>query len=185
MKRTTTGDSSDIEEKFKKLLDDVKVALPWETAEQIIGGLERTWEKPPLEQLELIEQRTTGLRDARLLIFFPEPVDMARYVSLIQKAPKGAPDAHPQNKLRRPFLALLYMVHVRSWPLMRDFIRAGGFCALADLFDDENLHMRAQAVDTFMQLTSPDAHDWFAEPILEPAVHQRPHAPGWRGEVCL
>ena len=39
---------------------------------------------------------------------------MLRYVSLISGGPTGAPSSHPQNKLQRPFLALLYMRHVRS-----------------------------------------------------------------------
>ena len=30
-----------------------------------------------------------------------------------------------------------------------------------------------QAVDPFMQLTPTELHDWFHEPILEPAVHRR------------
>ena len=44
----------------------------------------------------------------------------------------------------------------------------GRTLALADLFDDENIYLRAQAIDTFMQLTSTELHDRFAEPTLEP-----------------
>lgn len=144
-----------------------------ESAAQIVVSFQKLWNKPPLEALELVLRRTTNITDARLLLFFPEPVDMMRYVALIQPGPRGSPDNHPQNKLQRPFLSLLYMRHVRSWSLMREFILEGGLISLVRLFECENLYLRAQAVDTFMQLTSTDLHDWFAEPVLEPKVHRR------------
>ena len=98
---------------------------------------------------------------------------MATYVALVVPAPRGAPETHPQHKVRVQFLALLYMRHVQSWPLMREFIREGGLVALSEGFVDDNTYLRAQAVDTFMQLTSTELHDWFHEPTLEPAVHRR------------
>ena len=127
-----------VEERFEQLLTDTKAQMPdEESATQIVTAYRQHWKTPPLEPLELVLQRTTSLSDARLLLFFPEPVDMLAYVGLITGAPRGAPDSHPQNKLRKPFLALLYMKHVRSWPLMREFVREGGLLALAAGFDDE------------------------------------------------
>ena len=163
-----------VEERFEQLLTDTKAQMPdEESATQIVTAYRQHWKTPPLEPLELVLQRTTSLSDARLLLFFPEPVDMVRYVRLIVGGPKGSPDVHPQNKLQRPFLALLYMRHVRSWPLMREFIQEGGLLELARLFQADNLFIRAQAIDTFMQLTSTELHDWFHQPVLEPKVHRR------------
>jgi len=162
------------EEKFAALLREVRAGMPdAASADQLETGFRKHWARPPLEELELLLQRTTSLRDARLLLFFPEPVDMLRYVALAQRAPAGAPADHPQNKVRVPFLALLYMRHVRNWPLMRTFILEGGLRVLADNFADDNIYLRAQAIDVMMQLTSTELHDWFATPTLEPAVHRR------------
>jgi hypothetical protein len=154
-----------VEENFQRLLQDVREGMPdEESAAQIITGFQRHWDKPPLKEIEMLLQRTTNLHDARLLLFFPEPVDMIRFVTLIQRAPTGAPPEHPQNKVRVPFLALLYMQHVKNWPLMRAFIQEGGLRALADSFADDNIYLRAQAVDTMMQLTNTELHDWFKDP---------------------
>lgn len=136
-----------------------------ESAKGIVSGFRKMWERPPLEALELLCQRTYNHAQSRLLLFFPEPVDMVQYVMLIMPPPKGAPTDHPQNKVRTHFLALLYMRHVRQWTLMREFVREGGLIALTELFVDENAYIRAQAVDTFMQLTSTELHDWFADPV--------------------
>ena len=163
-----------MEQRFEALLAETRAQMPdEESAEQIVSAYRKHWSEPPLEPLELVLQRTTNLSDARLLLFFPEPVDMVRYVQLITGGPKGSPDHHPQNKLQRPFLALLYMRHVRAWPLMREFINEGGLLELARLFETENVYLRAQAIDTFMQITSTELHDWFAQPTLEPTVHRR------------
>ena len=163
-----------VEENFQRLLQDVREGMPdEESAAQITTGFQRHWDKPPLKEIEMLLQRTTNLHDARLLLFFPEPVDMIRFVTLIQRAPTGAPPEHPQNRVRVPFLALLYMQHVKNWPLMRAFIQEGGLRALADGFADDNIYLRAQAVDTMMQLTNTELHDWFEDPAQEPAVHRR------------
>ena len=159
------------EESFQRLLQEVRKGMPdAESAAQITKGFQKHWDKPPLVELELLLQRTTSLRDARLLLFFPEPVDMASYVALCTRAPAGAPPEHPQNKVRVPFLAVLYMLHVQNWPLMRAFIHEGGLRTLADNVADDNIYLRAQAIDCMMQLTNTELHDWFAEPTLEPST---------------
>ena len=161
--------SPTVEENFQRLLQDVREGMPdEESAAQITTGFQRHWDKPPLTEIEMLLQRTTSLHDARLLLFFPEPVDMIRFVTLVQRAPAGAPPDHPQNKVRVPFLALLYMQHVKNWPLMRAFIQEGGLRALADSFADDNIYLRAQAVDTMMQLTNTELHDWFKDPAEVP-----------------
>ena len=166
----TTAD----EQRFEKFLSAVAKTMPdAESAEGITTGFRAVWNKPPLEALELLAQRTYNLSQIRQLLFWPEPVDMLVYVAMIAAPPKGAPPEHPQNRTLRPFLSLLYMRHVRSWTLMREFIREGGLFALSELFLHDNEYLRAQAVDTFMQLTSTELHDWFNEPSpLEPAVHK-------------
>ena len=77
---------------------------------------------------------------------------MASYVALVVPAPRGAPKEHPPTKVRVQFLAMLYMKHAAVWSLMREFIREGGLIALSEGFVDENDYLRAQCVDTFMQL---------------------------------
>ena len=89
--------------------------------------------------------------------------------ALVVPAPKGAPKDHPLTRVRVQFLAMLYMRHVQTWSLMREFVREGGLVALSEGFVDENDYLRAQSVDAFMQLTSTELHDWFHEPVLEPA----------------
>ena len=87
-----------LEHKFEKLIKEMVAGMPdVESAEQLKQGLRRHWEKPPLEELELISRRTYNLREARLLLFFPEPVDMLAYVAFINGGGKGTPSNHPQN----------------------------------------------------------------------------------------
>ena len=59
-----------LEHKFEKLIKEMVAGMPdVESAEQLKQGLRRHWEKPPLEELELISRRTYNLREARLLLF--------------------------------------------------------------------------------------------------------------------
>ena len=160
--------------RFAALLDDARREMPdARVGVANCGGLPAALGRAvALRELELLLRRTTNLREARLLLFFPEPVDMLRYVALIARPPAGAPADHLQSKVRVPFLALLYMRHVRSWALVRQFILEGGLGA-SDRVADDNVYLRSQAIDTLMQITSTDLHDWFAEAPLEPAVHRR------------
>ena len=107
--------------RFDALLQVLTKEMPdAASAEQLKTGLRKLWDQPPLEALELMAQRTYNLDQARLLLFFPEPVDMATYVALIMPAEKGAPKTHPVNRVRKHFLTMLYMQHVHSWPHMRE-----------------------------------------------------------------
>lgn len=110
----------------------------------------------------MLRERFTPDR-ARVLMFFPEPLDMAVYPRLVACPPPGAPMEHPQAGTQISFLAMLYLFHVKSWPHAKEFILAGGLDSLAATFVTENLYLRGQALDTFHQLTGHEGFDWFRD----------------------
>jgi hypothetical protein len=151
------GDDS----RFKALLAELVASMPdADSASRIQSAFSQHWAAPPLAELELVLRRTLPLDEARRLLFFPEPDDMRAYVSLVARAPRGAPPEHPQMTVRMPALAMLYMRHSREWRLARPFLLAGGLRTLGDAIGDENVYLRAQAIDVLVWFTSPDVHDW-------------------------
>jgi len=152
-----------VDARFAALLDELAAAMPdGESAARIRSGFTKHWLSPPLAELELVLRRTLPLAEARELLFFPEPADMPTYTRLIARAPTGAPAEHPQSRVRTPALGLLYMRHSREWRLMRPFLLAGGLKTLGDALGDENVYLRAQAIDVLVSLTSTGLHDWCA-----------------------
>lgn len=175
MAASSAGASGDAAEaRFRALLDELAGAMPdSESAARIRTGFGQHWESPPLAEMEGVLRRSTPLREARQLLFFPEPADMHIYAALVARAPRGAPPEHPQLVVRLPALGLLYMKHSHSWELMRPFLLAGGLKVLGDAIGDDNVYLRAQAIDVLASLTSTELHDWFAEPTLDRDVHRR------------
>ena len=68
------------------------------------------------------------------------------------------------------FLAMLYLKHIHghdssgstNFDFSRSFIVNDGLATLATAFVHPNLHFRGQVIDSFLQLTSHTAFDWFA-----------------------
>lgn len=146
---------------FEVLLAELVASMPdTESGTRIQSAFSRHWATPPLAELEVVMRRTLPLDQARRLLFFPEPEDMQAYVRLVARAPRGAPPQHPQTVVRMPALAMLYMRHSREWRLARPFLMAGGLRTLGDATGDENLYLRAQAIDVLVWFSSPDLHDW-------------------------
>ena len=79
------------DKRFAALLEEVKASMPdAESAASITEGFKKMWGAPPLSELELLTRRTYNLREAQLLLFFPEPVDMLAYVGLTRRAARRA-----------------------------------------------------------------------------------------------
>jgi hypothetical protein len=163
------ADAADPTSALDELLLDVAGAVHDPViAEQIAGRLRREHAQPPCQQLEFVLRRAVPPQVARQLLFAPsaDGESIGQYPRLIGSPMPGSPEDHPQRRVQITALAMLYLRHARHWPLMRIFVRHGGLSALAALFQDANLHLRSQALDTFTQITATPAYDWFAPPTV-------------------
>ena len=133
------------------------------------------WNNPLCNELEFALQKRVSKEECRHLAFFPSEKQIEAYVLLVQDPPNGAPDEHPQRKLRVMFLSLLYLVHIENWRLIRNFIAAGGLMALVDHVSHKSLGIRSQAIDIVHRVTSTQYFDWFAPPSDHEGkvLHQR------------
>lgn len=61
-----------------------------------------------------------------------------------------------------PHLSLLYLHHWKRWDFVSAFVLAGGLHALSSLFTHENFIVRANAINTFVNITAHRDFDWFA-----------------------
>jgi len=92
-------------------------------------------------------------QQVRELLFFPTVEQMKQYPLLItppENAPSDAPSIGKQAFVH--FLSLLYLRHVRYWPLVDSFIREGGCPALVNLLSHKSASLRSQAIDIFVQV---------------------------------
>ena len=122
------------------------------------------WNNPLCSELEFVLQKRVNKEECRHLAFFPSEEQIHYYVLLVQDPPDGAPDNHPQRKIRQMFLSLLYLVHIENWSLVRTFIASGGLMALVDHVASKNLGIRSQAIDIVHRITSTQYFDWFQQP---------------------
>lgn len=51
-------------------------------------------------------------------------------------------------------IALLYLVHCQSWPLMEEFVLTGGLHQLVAHLLHPNLYLRSQVVEVITAITS-------------------------------
>ena len=71
--------------------------MPDELAQQIISGLRRRFDAPPVPHLEACMGRTFTLAEARQLLFSPDAEDMRMYPRLLAlPSPDTAAQDHPQ-----------------------------------------------------------------------------------------
>ena len=85
-------------------------------------------------------------------MFFPQEQDMPFFVKILARLPPSMPAENPQRQLQIAMMGVMYLVHMHAWPLMAAFLGAGGGRSLVSLFTDENEQLRAQAVDTLLQV---------------------------------
>lgn len=124
---------------------------------------------PPIDELEAVLRERFTVERARELMFDPSEQEFAFYSDLIANPPDGAPAEHPQFKIQKIFLNLLQLSHIHQASLARVFILADGLVSLAGLVVHPNLRIRAQALESFMVVTS--SEDWFTQP---PTPQQMP-----------
>ena len=153
-----------MEDLFSRISADIGDAA---LAASITAGLREVYASPPCGALELLLCRAVPESVARELLFTPSASSecgIGLYPQLIPSAPVGSGPEHPRRRLQPASLTLLALVHLRSWPLAAAFVREGGLRSLCGLLLDPNLHLRGQALDCFLQITSHPAYDWFAPP---------------------
>ena len=115
---------------------------------------------PPMEVLESVLRRACPVDRMRRILFCPEEEDVEVYPKFLRNAPPGAPDSHPQTKCQIMFLGNMFLVHSKDRAFVEAFVLAGGLRALVAVFRHPNLHLRAQAIETFRQITDEDTFPW-------------------------
>eukprot|EP01135_Chromosphaera_perkinsii_P001933 Nk52_evm82s212 gene=Nk52_evmTU82s212 len=135
------------------------------------------------------------LQAARKILFFPETEDMRYFCEAIsfhappslgvdskerenvegeEESPVSEKEKQKQEgenemrmKVRIPCLALLYIKHIKSFDLAKSFVLKGGLASLVSLFEYENLYLRSQAMDVFLQISGLEEFDWFDALVQE------------------
>ena len=76
---------------------ELGVDMPDELAQQIISGLRRRFDAPPVPHLEACMGRAFTIEEARQLLFSPDAKDMRMYPKLLAlPSPDAAAQGHPQ-----------------------------------------------------------------------------------------
>ncbi|KDO33461.1 hypothetical protein SPRG_02268 [Saprolegnia parasitica CBS 223.65] len=156
-------------------LVDAIAPFPEELRKALVAKFQGYYETPATASVEeVLRKRLTDDR-ARQLLFEPTPSDGLWYAALVQGPPHGAPATHPCAITCQRYLAMMYLCHAQVWSFASEFILHDGLVTLVSMFDHDDMHMRGQALDTFTQLTSNPAFDWFQQPTtaLEKALHHK------------
>ena len=128
--------------------------------DQVAEGLRKRRVKPPVAVMEQVLRKRLSDEKANQIMFYPDAQEASLYPLLLQNAPTGSQQDHPQTKSQILFLGPLYLVHRKNWEFMRPFILAGGLRALVNMFLHDNLHLRGQAIEVFRNLTSEETFPW-------------------------
>mmetsp|Transcript_43623 Transcript_43623/g.72682 ORF Transcript_43623/g.72682 Transcript_43623/m.72682 type:complete len:247 (-) Transcript_43623:39-779(-) len=137
--------------------------VPPDLKAQLSKGLRKKFEQPPMEAIMLSLGRQLTLEEVQRMLFYPTNDDACLYPLLIIGPPKGAPAEHFQNKLQRVAIVTSYTRHVNDWAFVEHFVLAGGLNALAELAVHEDLHIRSQIVEMFLQITNEDRFAWHTD----------------------
>ncbi|KAG2483192.1 hypothetical protein HYH03_017927 [Edaphochlamys debaryana] len=168
---------------FEKFLKAATSDSPTDIVEQLRAGLGKRYAKPPAEEMGLVLGRSVPIEKARQLLFAPEEKDMRLYPLLIAMPPPGAPDSHPQRLVQVCALAPLYLVHSKSWELVKPFIEEGGLSRLSAALAHPNPYLCSQAMSALMHITDEDLLFPWHDPPETPdgrGPRQGPYALVWR-----
>ena len=92
-------------------------------------------------------------------------------------------DQNPKFKALISSLTGLYLVHHKSWALMRPFIAHGGLPALVSLLEHPILQVVSQALNILLLITDEELFPWHDPPLLPdgtgPKEGQGPDALAW------
>ena len=151
--------------------------LPPDIAAQIRAGLARQYDAPPVEQTALVLRSNCTVDRLRQMIYWPTEEDAELYPALIRSPPPGAPSTHPSARTQVTFLMATYLRHAKDRRFAEAFVLAGGLASLVPLLVHPNLHLRGQAMETFLQFTDEALFPWHdpprAQSSTDKAMHQR------------
>ncbi|TMW54971.1 hypothetical protein Poli38472_014742 [Pythium oligandrum] len=149
-------------------LGEIIAQFPPEVQDVLYDKFLDAYAHPMTSQLELVLRKRLTDEEVRHLLFAPSSDQYRHYATLLSlKSTSTAddPDTAWPATLQKRFLALFYLKHVQNWPLTVEFILQDGLQILVDLFLHEDLQVRGQAIDCFVQVTSQSAFDWFEAPV--------------------
>lgn len=172
------GDDSLRDARFEAFLEVASPPdLPPDIAAQIRLGLARQYDAPPVEQTALVLRSNCTVDRLRQMIYWPTKEDAELYPALIRSPPPGAPSTHPSARTQVTFLMALYLRHAKDRVFAESFVLAGGLASLVPLLVHPNLHLRGQAMETFVQFTDEALFPWHDPPrpgsSIDKAMHQR------------
>mmetsp|Transcript_3429 Transcript_3429/g.5350 ORF Transcript_3429/g.5350 Transcript_3429/m.5350 type:complete len:773 (+) Transcript_3429:63-2381(+) len=120
------------------------------------------YEDPRREELQRTLKCDLTIDEARVLLFYPTKAHICFYPTLLQSSEESTTCL--KDDFRLFVLSLVYIVHRKRWPFLRDFVIAGGLSVLVNMLTAPNLYARGQAVEIFLSITDCDTFDWF-QPI--------------------
>ncbi|MEW5302166.1 MAG: hypothetical protein WDW36_004972 [Sanguina aurantia] len=163
-----------------KFIAEALTHLPQELHPQITAALHKRWEKPLQEEMSLVLRRNVSVTKARQLLYAPDDECMRLYPALMEGAPAGAPEDHPQAKTQVAVMTAMYLVHQRKWELMQPFVEEGGLRVLVRMLQirssndtsptaaakqQQQLYMTGQAMHLLHALTAEEPYPWFDPPL--------------------
>lgn len=180
--KTTMVYGQDAEAKtfVTQTLGSILQEFPREVQQHLVAKFCEEYVQPMTNELELVLGKRLTDDEVRHLLFRPNATQYRYYATLLALVNSRASDESSSlppctRTLQRRFLTQFYLQHARNWPLVEDFCNHDGLNVLVELFVDEDLQVRGQAIDSFVQLTSHPSFDWFLKPIGHQAevLHQR------------
>ena len=150
-----------------------------ELASKIEASFQAAYDRPPVEEFEMVLQRNFSPDEVRVCLFNPREEQIKFYVPLMTAA--NAPEIerlekdHQLKKLKPLMLSLVFLLHRHSWKWMEEFIVRGGLDILATMIAEPNLYYRGQVVEIFITVTDCDTFDWFERrtDVLGKTLHIR------------
>ena len=136
-----------------------------ELASKIEASFQAAFDRPPVEEFEMVLQRNFSPDEVRVCLFNPREEQIKFYTPLMVAA--NAPEIdrlekdHQLKKLKPLMLSLVFLLHRHNWKWMEEFIVRGGLDILATMIAEPNLYYRGQVVEIFITATDCDTFDWF------------------------
>lgn len=173
-------DDAEAEAFVTQTLGSTLQEFPHEVQKQLVAKFCGEYAQPMTQELELVLGKRLTDDEVRHLLFRPSASQYRYYAKLLALTNINARDQSRSlppwaRTLQRRFLTQFYLQHARNWPLVEDFCNHDGLNVLVQLFVHEDLQVRGQAIDSFVQLTSHPSFDWFLKPVGYQAkvLHQK------------
>jgi hypothetical protein len=152
----------------KAALGDVLEAFPRDIRLSLYAKFCDEYDSPMTTHLEPVLRKRLIDDEVRHVMFSPTPAQYRFYAALLSLRSADGSATERQlwpQVLQKRATTLFYLKHARNWDLVLEFVMLDGLQVLADMFLHQDLQVRGQAIDSFVQITSNPRFDWFNDPV--------------------